>query len=215
MLWQSLETRQRCLLFQSRQHRTTSHQVHLLLSNHPHTGPLKQVSVPALVSNTVLWWCLHREKKENAWAFTKGFTLLVKPVQAWKAEDQEAKEKSHTMDRQWEQAHVSSGSWRIRRKHRRFNRAWSCLAPDGQSQPLVQMHGCALHSCGSDTVPMSHSKSVCLCPEYLPVTALDGWKGSGGKRGWQNSENGTFVHVRIPSCEGTVRYLSVSSETGA
>lgn len=53
----------------------------------------------------------HREK-ENTWAFTKGFTLLVRPVQEWKAEDQEAKEKSHTIDRQREQAQVSSGSWR-------------------------------------------------------------------------------------------------------
>lgn len=37
------ETRQRWLLFQSHQHRTTSHQVHLPSSTHPHTEPLKEL----------------------------------------------------------------------------------------------------------------------------------------------------------------------------
>lgn len=141
-----------------------------------------EVSVSALVSNTVFWWCLYTEKRtktpEHLPRFFFFFTLLVKPVQAWKAEDQGAKEKSHTMDNVciWEQGQVSSGAG-DRSKHWRFNRAWSRLSPGGQRQPLVQMHGCTLHSCGSDTVAMLHSKSVCLCPD------TPGWmqEGSGGR----------------------------------
>lgn len=36
------------------------------------------------------------------------------------------------------------------------------LTPGGPSQPLVQMHGCSLHSCQSDLVAMLQSKK-CVC----------------------------------------------------
>lgn len=157
----------------------------------------------------------HREK-ENTWAFTKGFTLLVKPVQAWKAEDQEAKEKSHTMDRQREQAQVSSGSWRIRRKHWRFNRAWSCLAPGGQRQPLVQTNAwvrtALMWKWHSDYV----TQQKCVSLSWIFTSDSSGWmKGIRRETRLAKKMALSYMSEYLPTKELCSGYLSVSSETGA